>query len=63
MHASAALSQSVGINSMESHGPELELQVPGLKTEASLGGNIVVSITASRSQLSLGVRAPWTKLS
>lgn len=63
MHTSAALSQSAGINSMESHGPEPELQLPGLKTEASLGGNIVVSITAPRSQLSLGVRASWTQLS
>lgn len=53
----------MGINSMESYGPELELQLRGLKSKASLGGNIVVEITAQWSQCLWQVRTPRTELS
>lgn len=44
-----------GVNHTESHGPALELQLPGLKMEAFLGGNIdyprtmVLTVSGSRS--------------
>lgn len=47
----------------QQHGPELELQLPGLKKEASLDGNIIVDITEPRSQLSPGARAPQIAIS
>lgn len=63
---SCSVTECVGVNNMESHRPELELQLPGLKKEEppfSMGENIIVDVTVQWSQLPLGARAPQIEIS